>query len=232
MIQGKTVLAIIAGRGGSKGLPRKNVLKLKGKPLIAWSIDCANQSRYIDRLVLSSDDEEINRIGQDYGCQVPFTRPAHLATDDARIHDAIGYTLENLDQSYDIVVLLQATSPLRNANDIDGCLETLMRHDANSCVSVSQSPKSPYWAFTLGQENELKRLIETSAKSPRRQELPETFTLNGAVYTAETAWFMEHRTFIDSSTRAYVMPKERSVDVDDKIDFLLCEAILNSAASA
>jgi len=228
MIDGKTVLAVIAARGGSKGLPNKNILDLNGKPVVAWSIESAQNSKYIDRLVLSSDDSEINKIAKDLGCDVPFVRPANLATDTAPIHDAVAFTVENLEQSYDLIMLLQATSPLRTTQDIDSSLETFTRHNASSCISVSPTSKPPFLTYTLDQENRLQQLIEAPVETVRRQDFPTTYILNGAIYIVRRQWFMEHHKFFDNTTCAYIMPKNRSVDIDDRLDFMLCEAIMKS----
>ena len=123
MLNGKTILAIIPARGGSKGIPRKNIKPLAGKPLIAWTIEEAKKSKYIDRLILSSEDEEIIRIAKKWGCEVPFVRPKEFAEDETSGIEPILHAIETLSEKYDYVCLLQPTSPLRTVNDIDGCIK-------------------------------------------------------------------------------------------------------------
>ena len=214
MIGAETVLAIIPARGGSKRLPRKNLRELAGKPLIAWTIEAAQRSRYLDRVMLSSEDEEIMRVAKDLGCEVPFARPAALATDDA---PGIAPVLDALARlpGYAWVVLLQPTSPLRSAQDIDACIDACVQLRAPACVSVASAPKSPYWMYALGSDKKLKPLL--AAAEPRDQQ--PAFVLNGAVYVARTEWLQTKQTFVDESTVAHVMPAERSVDIDDEIDF-------------
>ncbi len=214
MIGAETVLAIIPARGGSKRLPRKNLRELAGKPLIAWTIEAAQRSRYLDRIMLSSEDEEIMGVARGLGCEVPFARPAELATDEA---PGIAPVLDALTRlpGYAWVVLLQPTSPLRSTQDIDACLDACVRLRAPACVSVAPAPKSPYWMYTLGRDQRLKPLL-AAASSGAEQAV---FVLNGAVYVARTDWLLASKTFVDETTVAHVMPPERSVDIDDEIDF-------------
>lgn len=142
------ILAIIPARGGSKGVPRKNIRELAGKPLIAWTIEEAKKSKYIDRLILSTEDDEIIEVAKQYGCEVPFKRPIELAQDDTPGIDPVLHAIEQC-PGYDYVVLLQPTSPLRTVDDIDGCIEQLLSSDGtNFCVSVTEPEKSPYWMYT------------------------------------------------------------------------------------
>ncbi|MBP2241993.1 N-acylneuraminate cytidylyltransferase [Cytobacillus eiseniae] len=226
MIQDKKVLAIIPARGGSKGVPRKNIRSLAGKPLIAWTIDEAKKSKYIDRLILSSEDEEIIEIAKYYGCEVPFVRPSNLAEDTTPGIDPVIHALSIL-PNYEYVVVLQPTSPLRSAEDIDGSIEQLLVSGTPACVSVTEPGKSPYWMYTLQDNNILKPLIYNEEAIVRRQELPITYALNGAIYVAETKWLNESRTFLSNDTTAYIMPRNRSYDIDTEEDFMFCEWIKN-----
>lgn len=224
MIQGKSVLAIIPARGGSKGVPRKNVLELAGKPLIGWTIDEARKSQYIDRLVLSSDDQEIQEVAIKYGCEVPFNRPSELAQDDTPGVLPVLHAVRKL-QGYDYVILLQPTSPLRTVEDIDGCLELCLRHLAPSCVSITAPDKSPFWMFSLNDEKQLVPFLDKTI-ALRRQELRDIFALNGAVYVIETNHLLATERFIDEKSIGYTMPRERSIDIDTALDFRICEAII------
>ncbi|WP_411502683.1 cytidylyltransferase domain-containing protein [Brevibacillus centrosporus] len=227
MIQGSTVLAIIPARGGSKGVPRKNIKLLASKPLIAWTIDEAKKSTYIDRLIVSTDDKEIASISAQYGCEVPFMRPPELAKDDTPGIEPILHAMKLLG-AYDYVVLLQPTSPLRTVEDIDGCIEKCMATSAKACVSVTVSDKTPYWMYHLLADNTMKPLIESDGRINRRQDAPDVYVLNGAVYVAQADWLYKSRSFVERDTIGYPMPKERSLDIDTKMDFLVIEELLKS----
>ncbi|MGO4547465.1 acylneuraminate cytidylyltransferase family protein [Paenibacillus sp. 2TAB23] len=229
MINEKKVLAIIPARGGSKGVPGKNIHNLAGKPLIAWTIEEANKSVYIDRAIVSSDDDAIIQAAVAYGGDVPFIRPASLAQDDT---SGISPILHAIDQipGYDYVVLLQPTSPLRNYNDIDECIELFVASAATAAVSVTKQEKSPYWMFELNEENRMKPLMGESIVVPR-QNLPKVFSLNGAIYISSIEQLKQTESFLTEETVAYVMPTERSIDIDTLTDFRMCEILLESSAS-
>lgn len=227
MINGKTVLAIIPARGGSKGVLRKNIRLVAGKPLIAWTIDEAKKSKYIDRLILTSEDNEIIRIAEEYGCEAPFIRPIELAQDDTPGIEPVIHAIK-LMPSYDYVVLLQPTSPLRTQVDIDKCLELCLSKHANACVSVTVPDKSPYWMFTVNTDGMMKPFQgETKCLISRRQELPVVYALNGAIYVSEMATLLRNKTFITKETLAYEMSKYSSVDIDTETDLLIVEALLS-----
>ncbi|WP_103027997.1 cytidylyltransferase domain-containing protein [Salinibacter altiplanensis] len=227
MIEDQSVLGVILARGGSKGLPRKNVRELAGKPLIAWTIDAAHESEYLDRLILSSDDEEIMEVAEEYGCEVPFQRPAELAQDDTPSMDALLHALDQV-PGYDYVVLLQPTSPLRTSEDIDMTIEKCHQKDASACVTVTETEKPPEWMYTMNEWNRLEPVMKSEQTVTRRQEAPDTYVLNGAAYVAETGYLQEYRTFHGETTIGHVMPLKRSVDVDEMIDLRLSELILKS----
>lgn len=224
MIDGLRVLAVITARGGSKGLPRKNVLPLAGRPLIAWTVEAALASEYLDRVVLSSDDPEIQAVAREAGCEVPFSRPAGLALDTTPSMDVLEHALEML-PGFDLVVLLQPTSPLRSTEDIDSCIARCAR-EAPAVVSVVELDKSPHWMFTLEPSGRMTRLLSGPIPA-RRQDAPPVFVLNGAVYVARTLWLRQHRSFLAQETLAWVMPKERSVDIDTRLDMATAELLLS-----
>lgn len=151
MIDNKRVLAIIPARGGSKGVTRKNIRNLAGMPLIAWTIEEAKKSKYIDRLILSSEDNEIIETAKEYGCDIPFVRPVHLAEDTTSGIEPVLHALKEI-VGYDYVILLQPTSPLRIVEDIDGCIENLIETKSPACVSVTEPTNSPYWMYTVNSE--------------------------------------------------------------------------------
>lgn len=218
MIAGQSVLALITARGGSKGVPGKNILPIGGRPLIQWTIDAARASRHVDRVVLSSDDMAIIDAAVRGGCEAPFVRDAALATDEASSMDVVADALARL-PAHDIVVLLQPTSPLRTAADIDGVLERMQSTGAPACVSVREATDHPYWTFRLGESDRMEPYATPPSGLPsRRQELPGAWCLNGAVYAARTGWLLENRSFLSLQTAAYPMPVDRSLDIDTPAD--------------
>lgn len=225
MIEGKRLLGLITARGGSKALPRKNVLPLAGKPLMAWTIEAAQASRYLDRLVLSSDDDEIIRVAKEHGCEVPFRRPAHLARDDTPGVEPVLHALNQLD-GFDYAVLLQPTSPLRTTADIDAAIEQCIVDQAPSCVSVVERDKPPQWMFTFGEGRRLAPALPEQERVARRQDAAPVYVLNGAVYVAEVRRLRQSRQLVMQETVGYVMSPERSVDVDTRLDLHWCEFLL------
>lgn len=227
MIQNHTVLAIIPARGGSKGIPRKNLKMLAGKPLIAWTIEAALQSHYIDRLIVSSEDVEIIKAARAWGCEAPFTRPAELARDDTPGIAPVLHAVNTIKEKYDYILLLQPTSPLRTGEDIDTCLSYCLQEQAPACISVSEVRQSPYWMYTLNQDKRLRPLMQAGWSIIRRQDLHPVYMPNGAVYVVRREYLLARETFLTEKTLAYVMPPERSWDIDDETDFRICELILS-----
>jgi N-acylneuraminate cytidylyltransferase len=228
VIGGRCVLGLIPARGGSKGVPGKNILPIRGRPLIQWTIEAARAARCVDRLVLSSDDPAIMAVAVGLGCEAPFTRPAQLATDEASSIDVVIDAIERL-PGYDIVVLLQPTSPLRNAQDIDGVVELLLASGAPACVSVRPAEDHPFWTFRLDEQGALSRFVAATAELPRRrQDLPPAWCLNGAVYAAHIQWLLRERSFLVPQTVGYRMPAERSLDIDTWADVEQLQSIAGS----
>lgn len=229
MIDGKKVLAIIPARGGSKRLPRKNVLPLNGKPLIAWSIDAALKSKYIDRVMVSTDCQEIEAIAIEYGAESPFLRPNDIAGDFASTDSVILHFIEAVSDKIkaDIIVILQPTSPLRLSSDIDNALKLLIGKNANGVVSVCECEHSPFWSNTLPEDGNMGEFIKEDVKGKRSQDLPICYRLNGAVYAFTTASII-HNQGISYSDNVFSikMPTIRSVDIDHALDFKVTEAIL------
>jgi CMP-N,N'-diacetyllegionaminic acid synthase len=233
MIGGLRVLAIIPARGGSKGIPRKNIRSLAGKPMLVWTVEQARASRYIDRTILSSEDDEVIRIARAAGCDVPFVRPVELAADDTPGIEPALHALRSL-PGFDVAVLLQVTSPLRTPDDIDGAIEKCLAADGQSVVSVTPVPRHASMLFELGEGD---RLRTPSGHSPvrtilARQLLPPMFELNGAVFLGRVSTLERDRSFLNEGTVGFVMPVERSLDIDTEGDFLLAEQALAAGASA
>jgi CMP-N,N'-diacetyllegionaminic acid synthase len=225
MIDGRRVLGLVPARGGSRGVPGKNIVPLGGKPLVAWTAEAAAGSRYLDRTILSSDDEAIIAAGHAAGLEVPFVRPAGLARHDTPAMDVVLHALDAVDEAFDLLVLLQPTSPLRTSIDIDACIERVVA-GAPCCVSVTAPGHSPAWMFTLGHGDRLDRLIPEMDLPARRQELPPVFALNGAVYAADVTWLRRELSFVAAGTVGYAMPADRSVDLDDDLDLALLEVLV------
>jgi CMP-N,N'-diacetyllegionaminic acid synthase len=224
-----SVLALIPARGGSKGIPRKNIMPIAGRPLIAWTIAAALAAR-VDAVVVSTDDAEIADAARAAGATVPFLRPAALAADDTPGIDPVLHALDEL-PGFDTVLLLQPTSPLRSTADIDAALALKAATAAPSVVSVSEPATHPYWVYAIGPDGRMVPLIDQQ-KAPRRQDLPAVHALNGALYLADSAWLQSGRRFVDANTRAFIMPPERSVDIDTPLDWLIAEALLTAGAAS
>ena len=228
MIDGLSVVAIVTARGGSRGLPGKNILEIGGRPLLAWSVLAARNSEYVDRICVTSDDDAILGVARSFSDVDIITRPTELASDTAKVEDAILHAVTSLEDRFDLLVLLQPTSPLRTGEDIDGAIATCVAGDAPAAISVTAPGKSPYWMCTKNEDGTLERLIPIDSDIHRRQDLPEVFAFNGAVYVARTDWFSETKTFFGPGTVGYVMPPERSADIDAEIDLKYVEFLIET----
>jgi len=219
--------ALIPARGGSKGIPRKNIKLIAGKPLIVWTIEAALRSSLLSAVVVSTDDPEIADIARQAGAQVPFMRPAELAQDQTPGLDPVLHALDQLPQ-YDSVLLLQPTSPLRTTEDIDGCLNLVAQKNALSVVSVTEAVIHPYWAYRLNADQTMARFVD-AAPIARRQDLPAAYALNGAMYFAEANWLRRSGSLVTAETLAYEMSTEHSVDLDTPLDWKFAELLLKES---
>ena len=217
MIDQRTVLGIIPARGGSKRIPRKNLQVVFGRPLIAWTVEEARKSEYIDRLILSSEDPEIIMIARELGCEVPFVRPDELARDETAGTEPILHALEQL-AYYEYVVDLQPTSPLRIIDDIDGCIRKCHEMHSPACVSLTKCRENPRLIFRMLPDKKLIPLLPDAWSHMPSEQFPEFYKLNGAVYVASTRWLQTSRSFISEGTVGYEMPQERSLDIDTEDD--------------
>lgn len=223
MIDNKKVMAIIPARGGSKRLPRKNVLSLNGKPLIAWTIEAAQKSKYIDTVFVSTDDPEIADVSQKFGVDVPELRPEKLASDTATTESVLFYTLNKFGSDVDIIVILQPTSPLRTAQHIDEALELFIKKEAFSVVSVTPCEHSPLWANTLPKDGSMRGFLRPEALQ-RSQDLEEFYRLNGALYFFDVDKLNNIGGILyTSESFCYVMSNNVSIDIDNRLDFELVE---------
>lgn len=220
MLNNKTFLAVILARGKSKRLPRKNILDLVDKPLIAWSIEAGLKSKYIDKLLVSSDDEEILEIANKFGSDT-LKRPDELAGDTSTSLDAIKHSITSFER-YDYVMLLQPTSPLRNVKHIDEAIELLGHKDADAVISVCEMSHSPLWCNTLDNNLSMTNFLKDEVLNTRSQDLEKFYRLNGAIYLCKTEKLLkENSFFLKDNIFAYVMDRKSSIDIDEQIDFEL-----------
>lgn len=226
-------VAIIPARGGSQRIPGKNLERVDGKPLVAHAVEDVVAAARVDRAVVSTDDEEIATVAREHGGEVPFIRPESIATDDAPVAAAVTHALDwlaDVGDEFDVVSLVQPTSPLREPRDIDGALERLASSGADSVVSVSEYVTPPQWAVTTDERGYLSEYFDDGAlwgDSPERsQELVPLTHPNGAVFAATTEAWRTHETFYTPSAVGYEMPPERSFDVDEPWELDLVRSIL------
>lgn len=224
----KKILAIIPARGGSKGLKDKNIKILNGKPMIAYTIEAAKKSEIFKDIIVSTDSEEYADISIEYGAKVPFLRPDYLSKDETKTNDVIEYTINELKakgQEYDCFMILQPTSPLRKGLDITNALDIMIEKDANSVVSICLSEHNPRYMNVLDDSLSMDSFLPENIKT-RRQELPEYYRLNGAIYISKVDYFLQYKDLYEKNSYAYIMGKASSVDVDDQLDFEWAEYLL------
>lgn len=222
------ILAVIPARGGSKGIPKKNIKLMAGKPLITYSIESAIKSAYINKIIVSTDDIEIEDVAINSGVDV-IKRPENLAKDDSPTIETVLHVLKLLkNTSYkpDLIILLQPTSPLRTEEDIDKSIEIFTNNDCKSVISVCEIEHSPYWSFKT-ENNCLKPLFEEYFEY-RRQELPKVFVPNGAIFISSPETLKKFLNFFCDKTFPYLMPVERSVDIDTELDFKIAEFFIEN----
>ncbi len=218
------VLGLITARGGSKGVPRKNIRILNGKPLLAYTAETALRTRTLTRIILSTEDEEIAEIGRDCGIDVPFMRPNELAQDATPSFPVVQHalsTLEKTGERFDAVCLLQPTNPLRRAEDIDNCVRLLIESNADSVVSVLPVPHeyNPHWVFWKNENNLLSLAIGESEPTTRRQDLPPAFHRDGSVYVTRRDTILEKKSLYGETVRGYEIEAKFSVNIDTEADW-------------
>lgn len=224
------VLCLVTARGGSKGLPGKNIRPLLGKPLIAWSIEAGLRASSADALVVSTDDEAIAQAARDAGARVPFMRPAELARDTASSIDVVLHAIDWLaatGEYYDVVVLLEPTSPLRDSVDIEAALDLMIGHDAGAVVSVCRAESiHPAFMYRRDANGRLQPFLERQPTGLRRQEIEPLYFLEGTVYTSRIDVLRARRSFYHEDTVGYEVPRWKSLEIDELDDFLMVEALL------
>lgn len=233
MYKDKKILCLIPARGGSKRLPGKNIMLLGGRPLISYAIDAAKGSKYVDRTVVSTDDEAIARIAKECGAEIPFLRPAELSTDTSPVVLALQHAVtyfEGQDEQIDFVVLIQPTVPGVLAEDVDAAIEKIIETGVNSCISVCEIVDPPAWMYRMGEGGHVTPYVESDT-TIRNQDLEKLYRVNGAVYVLLRSVLMEENKIIDqASCAAIIMPRERSVDIDTALDFTVAEALIKSSS--
>mgnify|MGYP001193959531 CR=1 FL=1 len=217
-------IALIPARGGSKGIPRKNIKLFNEKPLIYWTIKTALESNFLDRVIVSTEDEEIADIARSFSAEVPFMRPASLADDKSQSIDVVLHALQNIPNVSD-VLLLQPTSPLRRKYDIDQIFEIRSKFKSDSAVSISLSKENIELYFNIDSANKLYPLNSDLKLAPR-QEYGKYYTLNGALYLSTLEFLLKNKSFISSNTIGYVMPSEYSIDIDTQLDWEIAETLM------
>ncbi len=226
----KSCLAIISARGGSKGIPGKNIRPVAGKPLIAWTIAAARESAVFQRIIVSTDSQEIAEAARQNGAEIPFMRPADLARDDTSGTDPVVHAVQWLELHENFisewVMLLQPTSPLRASQDIRRAVALAEQKNADAVVSVAPVEDHPYWMKRIDTDGCLEDFIRLEKPINRRQDLPEVYALNGAIYLVRRTVLMAQETLFPQRTYALVMPRERSLDVDTPWDLYVADLIL------
>jgi N-acylneuraminate cytidylyltransferase/CMP-N,N'-diacetyllegionaminic acid synthase len=232
MINGKKIIAIVPARQGSKGLAKKNIIDFLGKPLLVWSIEAALQSNYIDRIIVSTDSKEIAGLGGKFGADIPFIRPSYLSEDNSTSIDvichAIEFMCEKLGENFDLVVLLEPTSPLRTSEDVDLALEKLIGSpDARSLVSVGES-ESQHKTLQFNIKNDAFILAEPASKEflhTRRQDLAKSYFLDGSIYLSYIHTLFEFASFVHGKTLTLTLPKWKNIEIDDEYDYVMALAL-------
>ena len=221
-----SILAVIPARSGSKGLKDKNIKKMCGKPLMAYTIEAARESKIFDCIHVSTDSEQYAEIAKEYGADVPFIRAGEFATDKAATWDVVKYVVaeyEKMGKKFDIIALLQPTTPLRTAVDIAEAYKLMQQKESNAVVSVCEVDHSPLWTDVIPPDGNMKGFVKKEYREIPRQEMPTYYRVNGAIYFIKINCLKDISGLYDNSCYAYVMSKQCSIDIDDETDFALVE---------
>ncbi|MDA7720329.1 acylneuraminate cytidylyltransferase family protein [Alphaproteobacteria bacterium] len=231
-LDGRVVVAFVFARGGSKGLPGKNIRNFAGKPLIAWSIEKAMEISCIDRVIVSTDCEKIAHIAKTYGAEVPFKRPSQLATDSANEFDAWKHAihyLETIEKSpIDLFVSLPSTAPLRETKDLEKCFCEYLNHDPDLVITVSPANRHPSFnMIKFDQGGYAQTFHENLGLDYRRQDFDNAFDITTVGYVAKPNFIKRASMLLEGKTRAVIVPKERAIDIDDALDFQFAEYLFH-----
>ena len=232
MYKGHKILCTICARGGSKGIPGKNKTIVAGKPLIAYTLEVAEECDYFDDIIVSTDDEEIMKFASDYGISAPFKRPELLSRDDTSKIDVIRQGAEwaenNWHKKYDIIVDLSVVSPLRTVEDIKNSIELLISEKADNVFSVSPPYRNPYYNMIEIVDGNIKLVKHPPQKLTRRQDAPVVYDMNDSIYVWWKETLFEKDTTFNDNTKIYIMPRHRGVDIDEPFDLLVVSLILEN----
>jgi len=224
------VLAVIPARGGSKGVPRKNIRLLCGKPLLAHAIECGRACPEVDHVIVSTEDTEIADIARDYGADVPFMRPAPLAEDTAPMLPVLQHAVEQAEVRYgqrlELLVLLDPTGPLRIPDDISRCVELARGGNCDAVISGNRAHRSPYFNMVAPDGDYVKLAAASATGVGRRQDSPPVYDLNTVVWVYSRRALMQEQARIPKKSRIYLVPPERALDLDSELDFEILEAII------
>ncbi len=225
------ILGAIFARGGSKGVPGKNIKDLAGKPLIAYSIEVGLAIPLIDRLIVSTDDNEIAEIARQFNAEVPFIRPTELASDtSAEIlawQHAIREVEKEEEKKVDILVSIPTTSPFRSKEDVEACIDMLLKSDADGVVTVTSTTRSPYFNMvTINAENDAQIAIEPKEIISRRQDVPAVFDMTTVAYAFRTSFIKNTTSIMQGKIKAVIVPEERALDIDTPLDFEIAEYLM------
>ncbi|MCB2226144.1 MAG: acylneuraminate cytidylyltransferase family protein [Desulfarculaceae bacterium] len=224
------VLGLIPARGGSKGVPGKNLREVGGQPLIARAIACGLACPSIDQVVVSTDSKQIAAVAREHGATVPFPRPAELAGDTAPMLPVMQHAItaceEHFGATVEVLALLDCTAPLRRVEDVEAALQLLAEPDCDAVISGSPSHRSPYFNMVREAGSYVELFAQTPGEVGRRQDAPPVYDLNTVIWAYKRAALMEQASRLPARTRLYEVPRERAVDLDSELDFLLLEAIL------
>lgn len=223
MYKDKKIIAIIPARSGSKGLKDKNIKNLNGKPLIAYTIEAAENSGIFDKIIVSTDSKKYAEIAKKYGAEVPFLRSRENSSDKADSWCVVREVLSKLNEKYDIIFLLQPTSPLRTYRHIQESLTLFFEKNADTIASVCETPHPIFWCNTLNDDLSMKNFIKPKHNKPR-QMLPKSYTLNGAIYIIKNHK-LKNANFSSNKSFAYIMPQRDSIDIDSELDFIVAECV-------
>ena len=227
MYKDKTTIGIITARGGSKGLPGKNIMQFNGRPLLYWTIIAAQRSKYLDGLIITTDCNEIAKIAEQFGCDVPFLRPKELAQDTSPSSVAIIHALESLRETYDYLTILEPTSPLREGKDIDQSIEIVVDKNLKSVLSVSKvEAHHPLFLFTKSGQNILSNYLAQDYKSLRRQDISPLYALDGNIYTVRTREYIQTgEVLFGDASFALLLEPWKEIEIDTKYDFIIAQAL-------
>ncbi len=225
------ILGAIFARGGSRGVPKKNIRHLNGKPLLAYAIETARAVPAINRLIVSTDSEEIAQVARQYGAEVPFLRPGELASDDASELGAWQHAIKTMEQQtgqrVDVLVIIPTTSPLRAKEDVAACIDRLLNSDADLVVTVTKAHRNPYFNMVMIDENDNARLVFSASGVYQRQQVPKIYDLTTVAYAARVSYILKTPTLLQGKVKTVEVPPERALDIDSMLDFQIAEFLLS-----